>query len=153
MHRWVFPPELVEAAGTTDEDRIAFGVEESAGGEFANLPCIDRREIFEDWELGGADPVADRAGLTVGAFSPHQAGDEGIDLICKNLDLIHRSMSDYAIHLTAEIIGEADSVLSRMRNTGCAGASHSPSPATGVLSDAHLARVLDNTDPLATPGS
>jgi hypothetical protein len=25
-------------SGATDEDRIAFGVEESAGGEFANLP-------------------------------------------------------------------------------------------------------------------
>ena len=34
-------------SGAADEDRIAFGVEESAGGEFANLPFIDRR-IGED---------------------------------------------------------------------------------------------------------
>ena len=75
-------------SGAADEDCIAFGVEESAGGEFANLPFIDRRigedelvEIFEDRELGSCDAITDRAGLTVGAFSPHQAGDEGIDLI------------------------------------------------------------------------
>jgi len=42
-------------SGAADEDRIAFGVEEGAGGKFANLPFIDRRigedelvEIFED---------------------------------------------------------------------------------------------------------
>ena len=58
-------------------------------------------------------------------------------------------MSDFAIHRTATIIGEAESILSRMRSTGFAGASHSPSPATGVLADALLARVLDRTDPLA----
>src|SRR5471030_3030388 len=75
-------------SGTADEDRIAFGVEESAGGEFANLPFIDRRigedelvEIFEDRELGSSDAITDRAGLTVSAFSPHQAGDEWIGLI------------------------------------------------------------------------
>ncbi|MGH6840604.1 MAG: hypothetical protein ACREDV_00690 [Methylocella sp.] len=49
--------------------------------------------------------------------------------------MTHRSMSDLFIHLTAGIIGEAGSVLSRMRSTGCAGAS--------------VARVLDRTDPLA----
>jgi hypothetical protein len=58
-------------------------------------------------------------------------------------------MSDFAIHSTAGIIGEVDSMLSRMRSTGSAGASHCPSPATGVLSDALLARVLDRIDPLA----
>jgi hypothetical protein len=31
---------------------------------------------------------------------------------CKRLDLIHRSLSDFAIHLTAGIIGEAESILS-----------------------------------------
>jgi hypothetical protein len=48
-----------------DEDRIAFGIEEGAGGEFANLPFIDRRigedelvEIFEDRELGVARAIA-----------------------------------------------------------------------------------------------
>ena len=83
MHRWVFPVPV-----PADEDRIALGVEEGAGGEFANLPFIDRRvgedelvEIFEDRELGSADAVADRAGLPVGAFGPDQAGDERIDLI------------------------------------------------------------------------
>ena len=44
-------------------------------------------------------------------------------------------MSDYVIHSTTGIIGEADSILSRMHSTGCAGASE--------------ARVLDNIDPLA----
>jgi hypothetical protein len=33
---------------------------------------------------------------------------------CTSLDLIHRSMSDYVIHSTAGIIGEVDSILSRM---------------------------------------
>jgi hypothetical protein len=44
-------------------------------------------------------------------------------------------MSDYVIHSTAGIIGEVDSMLSRMQSTGSAGAS--------------AARVLDNVDPLA----
>ena len=30
-------------AGATDEDRIALGIQECAGGEFAHLPFIDRR--------------------------------------------------------------------------------------------------------------
>ena len=49
-------------AGPADEDRIALGVKEGAGGEFANLPFIDRRigegervDIFEDRELGSSD--------------------------------------------------------------------------------------------------
>jgi hypothetical protein len=33
----------------------------------------------------------------------------------EGLDLIHRSMSDFAIHPKARIIGEADSILSRTR--------------------------------------
>jgi hypothetical protein len=52
-------------SGAADEDRIAFGVQEGAGGEFANLPFIDRRigedelvEIFEDRELGSADAIS-----------------------------------------------------------------------------------------------
>ena len=75
-------------AGAADEDRIAFGVEEGAGGEFAYLPFIDRSigedelvEIFEDRELGSADAVADRAGLPVGAFGSDQAGDEWVEFI------------------------------------------------------------------------
>ena len=82
MHRWVFPVPV------PDEDRIAFGVEEGAGGEFAYLPFIDRSigedelvEIFEDRELGSADAVADRAGLPVGAFGSDQAGDEWVEFI------------------------------------------------------------------------
>jgi hypothetical protein len=54
---------------------------------------------------------------------------------CKSLDLIHRSLSDFAIHLTVGIIGEAKSMRSRMRSTGFAGAS--------------AARILDKIDSLA----
>ena len=75
-------------AGPADEDGIALGVEEDAGGELTNLPFIDRRigedecvNIFENREFGAADAIADRAGLPVGAFGPDQAGDERIDLI------------------------------------------------------------------------
>src|SRR6201989_2674702 len=85
MHRWGLP---VPVAGAADEDCIALSVQEGAGGEFANLPFIDRRigegercDIFEDRELGSSDTIAYRAGLAVGAFGPDQAGDEGIDLI------------------------------------------------------------------------
>src|SRR5258708_32976046 len=79
-------------AGGANEDRIALGVEEGAGGELANLPFIDRRigedelvDILEDRELGSADAVADRASLPVGAFGSDQAGDERMNLIasCK----------------------------------------------------------------------
>ena len=73
-------------AGAADEDRVALGVEEGAGGEFANLSFIDRRigedelvDILEDRELGSADAIADRAGLPVSAFGPDQAGDERIE--------------------------------------------------------------------------
>src|SRR5476649_2423962 len=75
-------------AGATDEDRIALGVQECTGGEFAYLSFIDRRigegervDIFEDLELGSTDAIADRACLPVGAFRPDQTGDERIDLI------------------------------------------------------------------------
>ena len=75
-------------AGAADEDGVALGVEEGAGGEFAHLAFIDRRvgedeavEILQDRELGAADPIADRAGLAVGAFGADQAGDERIDLV------------------------------------------------------------------------
>jgi hypothetical protein len=49
--------------------------------------------------------------------------------------LVHRSLSDFAIDLAASIIGEAASILSRMRSTGFAGASE--------------ACVLDRIEPLA----
>src|SRR5258708_4939245 len=75
-------------AGPADEDGIALGVEEGAGGEFANLSFIDGGigedelvEIFEEGELGAADAIADRACLPVGAFGSDQAGDERINLI------------------------------------------------------------------------
>src|ERR1700731_428640 len=58
-----------------------------------------------------------------------------VEFSCTSLDLIQRSMSDYVIHSTAGIIGEVDSIVSRMHSTGGAGASE--------------ARVLDNIDPLA----
>jgi hypothetical protein len=56
-------------------------------------------------------------------------------IVCQSLHLIFRPPSDCAIHPTASIIGEAGSILSRMRSTGFAGAS--------------AARVLDRIDPLA----
>jgi hypothetical protein len=54
---------------------------------------------------------------------------------CKNLDLTSRTMSDFAIHRTADIIGEADWLLSRTRAL--------LAPAQPVLG------ILDNGDPLA----
>src|SRR6187455_67780 len=75
-------------AGAADEDGIALGVQEGAGGEFANLAFIDRRvaedksvEVFEDRELGPADAIADRSRLPVRAFGADQAGDKRINLI------------------------------------------------------------------------
>src|SRR5271167_2334297 len=71
-----------------DEDRVAFGVEESAGGEFANLAFIDRRiredklvDVLEDRKLRADDPIADRASLSVGALGADQAGDERIEFV------------------------------------------------------------------------
>jgi hypothetical protein len=65
----------LSSAGAADEDSVALGVEESAGGEFAQLALVDRGlgederiEVFEDWELGPADAIADRPGLTMCAF-------------------------------------------------------------------------------------
>ncbi len=55
-------------------------------------------------------------------------------VICKSLDLTHRSGSDFAIHLTASIIGVTASVLSRTRA--------SLAPAKPVL------RILDRIEPL-----
>ena len=57
-------------------------------------------------------------------------------MTCKSLGLVHGSVSNSAIHLTASIIGETGSILSRMQSTGFAGASE--------------ARVLDRAGPLAT---
>jgi hypothetical protein len=54
---------------------------------------------------------------------------------CKSLNLIHRSMSDFALHRTADMIGEAESILSRTRAA--------LAPAEPVL------RILDRIDPLA----
>jgi len=52
----------------------------------------------------------------------------------KSWDLIHRTLSDFAIHPTAGIIGEAESILSRTRAA--------LAPAKPVL------RILDRIDPL-----
>src|SRR5581483_7274318 len=75
-------------SGAADKDRVALGVDEGTGSEFANLPFIDRRlgkdkavDIFEDRELGAADTIADRSSLPVDAFGADQAGDERIDLV------------------------------------------------------------------------
>ncbi len=87
-------------------------------------------------QMHEADIVEDAAsivGAVAVAFSAVRVRDHCFR--CTSLDLIHRSMSDWAIHSTAGIIGEVDSMLSRMHSTGFAGAS--------------AARVLDNIDPLA----
>src|ERR1700730_9013614 len=75
------------SAGAADEDCVALGVEEAAGGEFTHQSFIDRRvredelvDVLENRELGSADTIADRAGLPVGAFAPDQPGDQRIDL-------------------------------------------------------------------------
>src|SRR3546814_4127444 len=75
-------------AGAADEDGVALGVEERAGGQFAHLALIDRRvgedeavQVFQDREPGAADAIADRSRLTVGPLGPDQSGDEGIDLV------------------------------------------------------------------------
>jgi len=47
-------------------------------------------------------------------------------IMCKSLDLTYRTTSDFAVRLTVDMIGEADSLLSRMGSTGCAGASYNP---------------------------
>src|SRR5665213_3949890 len=76
------------STGAADEDSVALGIQEGAGGEFANQPLIDGRvgegeriQIFENRELGAGDAIADRAGLTMGAFGPDQAGDKRINLV------------------------------------------------------------------------
>ena len=83
-------------AGTADEDGIALGIQERTGGAFTNQSGIDGGvgegefvQVLEDRELGAAvdakarlrDAIADRAGLSVGAFGADQTGDEGIELI------------------------------------------------------------------------
>src|SRR5581483_4740553 len=75
-------------AGSADEDRVALGVEERAGGELANLPLVDWRigedelvEVLEDRELGAADTIADRSRLPVRVLGADQAGDEREDFI------------------------------------------------------------------------
>ena len=54
---------------------------------------------------------------------------------CRILDFIHRTMSDFAIHPAASIIGETELILSRTRAA--------LAPAKPVL------RILDRIDPLA----
>jgi len=67
MQRWVLPVPV-----SADEDGVALGVQESAGGELANLPFVDWRigehelvEILEDGNLAPPDTIANRARLTV----------------------------------------------------------------------------------------
>lgn len=75
-------------AGAADEDGVAPGVEEGAGGKLADQAFIYRRigedeavEVFQDREPGAADPIGDRSCLAVGAFRPEQAGDERIEFV------------------------------------------------------------------------
>jgi hypothetical protein len=56
-------------------------------------------------------------------------------LMYKSLDLILRTMSDLTIHLTADIIGEADSMLSMTALQAAAGGGRKA--------------IIDNIDPLA----
>jgi len=76
-------------ASPADEDRIALGVEEGAGGELANLPFIDRRigedelvEIFEDREFGSAGMIAARDVLS-------QPRDGYTLLLCTHFEAIN----------------------------------------------------------------
>ena len=62
-------------ASAADEDGVAFGIQEGAGGEFANLSLIDGCigedelvQIFENREFGAADAITDRARLAVRAL-------------------------------------------------------------------------------------
>src|ERR1700735_5579841 len=75
-------------ARAADEDRVALGVEEGAGGEFANLAFVDRRgreeklvEVLEDRELRAGDAIADRPRLSVRALGADQTGDQRIEFI------------------------------------------------------------------------
>src|SRR6202522_4484689 len=75
-------------ACAADEDRVAFGVEESAGGEFANLAFIDRRiredelvDVLEDRKLRAYDTRADRWSVSVTALGADQAGDQRIEFV------------------------------------------------------------------------
>ena len=75
-----------------------------------------------------------RVGMEV-AHHQSLVGADAQNVRCKSLDLIHRSMSDYAIHRTASMIGETASILSRTRAW--------LAPAKPVL------RILDRVEPLA----
>jgi hypothetical protein len=55
--------------------------------------------------------------------------------MCKNLDFIKQTKSYFAIHPTADILGEAETLLSRTRAL--------LAPAQPVF------HILDNVDPLA----
>jgi hypothetical protein len=75
-------------ARAADEDRVSLGVQEGAGGEFANLALIDRGvrkdelvDVLEHRKLRAGDPVADRARLPVGALGADQAGDQRIEFV------------------------------------------------------------------------
>src|ERR1700691_1988956 len=75
-------------ARAADEDRVALGVEEGAGGEFANLALIDWSvredelvDVLEHRKLRAGDAVADRARLPVGALGADQAGDQRIEFV------------------------------------------------------------------------
>src|SRR5712691_10247787 len=82
------------AARAADEDSVALGIQEGAGRQLAHLSLIHGRvgedeavEILQHWELGAADPVADRSRLTMGALGTDQAGNERIDLVAPGQSL------------------------------------------------------------------
>src|ERR1700722_6457296 len=75
-------------AGPADQDQIALSVDEVAGGEFANLPFVDRRaledeslEVLQHGESGAADAIVDRTGLTMGQPGADEPPEERIEFI------------------------------------------------------------------------
>lgn len=110
-------------SSAANEDRVALGVEEGAGGELAHLALIDRCvgedervEVFEHGELGAADAIADRSRLTVGALGADQAGDEGIDLVAPG-EALAGDLPRSAIRLARSSWNTSQMV--RSLNSGC----------------------------------
>src|SRR3954447_26500849 len=89
IHRPARDAEMrLARAGAANEDRVALGIQERPGGQFAHLALIDRGlgkdepiEVLEHRKLGPAQAIADRAGLPMRALGPDQAGDQRIDLV------------------------------------------------------------------------
>jgi hypothetical protein len=70
-------------------------------------------------------------------------------IIRKSLNLIHRSISDFAIHRTASIIGEAESILSRTRAKRASERTPVAGDGLWLAPEKPVLRILDRIDPLA----